>query len=820
MKKRKKQPENGRKFQKETSDTSRDTSRDTRELVSRQSSCTCNCEDLFPSWFPWCVVIATVVVRVCYVYQPESWWILHPDEVFQSVEIAFSEVYGHGFYPYEYLPPPTNLSTDGEKQQAAMEMYSLRSFLYPQMFAVAMKAARWFNLTLSPFMVCRISNVIVTSTLPLAVYFFVRKLFRCHLVSCLACALTASCMTLTVFGTHCIINSFTAPFVFFGLVLCLPSHLNSSDKSETKPGQRNATDINGNVSRKSQRNQTTLTSHLANGDVSGGVGRKNDYDSIKSLPDFDEHEHDQRFEKNEKPKQERLNKFYCYNGIRKNKEGFKGREDCSRHFTLSLYFHVQLWESKINWACVQYFFAGSFIGALCYIRVELALFFSVIYLSVLLTEIKVLINNSCLQDLRNELLWLISGGIFVLCICVGYDCCKYNAYILPPLQWIKFNLLSNNSAILFGTGDPKLYSMISLNNRYYGLLVISLFIYNFFLGEKRSLVFKRSAAICISLLFLFIFYLSVSHSEARFFHNIIVLYFIVVSCGLHVSIEVLSKYKVTKATVPAGLAVFLLSFCLNSYLQFPRPSDDSTKHWTYGNATTSKDVNMCLDFISKANDVRGVMLDASIYETHGFSILRHDVPVLTKIHNEYHLYTTDNGGKILSNRKIRILNRYSDYVSIHNPHYLSRLLGRTDTFNYVITKRVMFFTGMKYYEVFKSGSYIVFHRNLTNDQEKQLNKMADELPLGNNATVLEYETGWLITSGLYELAAARAKRSLELDHSRVRVFHQLMVAYGKVDKWTEVEKYQNLCFKHHGQETCETKQEKVVLHDEYRQFET
>ena len=89
MKKRKKQPENGRKAQKETSDTSRDVSRDTRELVSRQSSCTCNCEDLFPSWFPWCVVIATVIVRVCYVYQPESWWILHPDEVFQSVESKF-----------------------------------------------------------------------------------------------------------------------------------------------------------------------------------------------------------------------------------------------------------------------------------------------------------------------------------------------------------------------------------------------------------------------------------------------------------------------------------------------------------------------------------------------------------------------------------------------------------------------------------------------------------------------------------------------------------------------------------------------------------
>ena len=48
--------------------------------------CTCNAEDVLPWWFPWFVVIVTMGVRICYVYQPESWWILHPDEVFQSVE--------------------------------------------------------------------------------------------------------------------------------------------------------------------------------------------------------------------------------------------------------------------------------------------------------------------------------------------------------------------------------------------------------------------------------------------------------------------------------------------------------------------------------------------------------------------------------------------------------------------------------------------------------------------------------------------------------------------------------------------------------------
>ena len=58
--------------------------------------CPCNAENVLPRWFPLFVVIATMGVRICYVYQPESWWILHPDEVFQSVEGILFEA---TFYP-------------------------------------------------------------------------------------------------------------------------------------------------------------------------------------------------------------------------------------------------------------------------------------------------------------------------------------------------------------------------------------------------------------------------------------------------------------------------------------------------------------------------------------------------------------------------------------------------------------------------------------------------------------------------------------------------------------------------------------------------
>ena len=69
------------------------------------------------------------------------------------ISVAFADVHEYGFYPYEYLPPPTNISTPAEKQLANMGMYSLRSFLYPKTFAVAMEIAILSNIPLTPFMV-------------------------------------------------------------------------------------------------------------------------------------------------------------------------------------------------------------------------------------------------------------------------------------------------------------------------------------------------------------------------------------------------------------------------------------------------------------------------------------------------------------------------------------------------------------------------------------------------------------------------------------------------------------------------------------------
>ena len=40
----------------------------------------------FPSWFIWPLFFLTSALRVQYVMRPSNWWILHPDEIYQTME--------------------------------------------------------------------------------------------------------------------------------------------------------------------------------------------------------------------------------------------------------------------------------------------------------------------------------------------------------------------------------------------------------------------------------------------------------------------------------------------------------------------------------------------------------------------------------------------------------------------------------------------------------------------------------------------------------------------------------------------------------------
>lgn len=44
---------------------------------------------IFPRWCPELILALTLLIRINYVIQKKNWWILHPDEVYQSMESKF-----------------------------------------------------------------------------------------------------------------------------------------------------------------------------------------------------------------------------------------------------------------------------------------------------------------------------------------------------------------------------------------------------------------------------------------------------------------------------------------------------------------------------------------------------------------------------------------------------------------------------------------------------------------------------------------------------------------------------------------------------------
>lgn len=67
--------------------------------------------------------------------------------------MAFTEVYGYGFRPYEYLPKPVNITNSAVNQTLQSGMYGLRSFLFPDVFALVLYTAKWTCLDKNPYMV-------------------------------------------------------------------------------------------------------------------------------------------------------------------------------------------------------------------------------------------------------------------------------------------------------------------------------------------------------------------------------------------------------------------------------------------------------------------------------------------------------------------------------------------------------------------------------------------------------------------------------------------------------------------------------------------
>ncbi|KAK3756910.1 hypothetical protein RRG08_007689 [Elysia crispata] len=174
---------------------------------------------VIPTWTPWLVSLMTLVFRVYHVTEPRNWWVLHPDEVFQSMEVAHSELYGYGLRPYEFnqLPKGDNLS-QYQARELNLGMYALRSPLQAQFLVLVVWLLHSLGLHVhEPYLIFRLSHVMISSALPLAVSRFTLAVSRQPDAASLAAILVGISAYLNVMGTHTLVNSFVSPAIFLGL---------------------------------------------------------------------------------------------------------------------------------------------------------------------------------------------------------------------------------------------------------------------------------------------------------------------------------------------------------------------------------------------------------------------------------------------------------------------------------------------------------------------------------------------------------------------------------------------------------------------------
>ncbi|XP_078593639.1 uncharacterized protein LOC144871719 [Branchiostoma floridae x Branchiostoma japonicum] len=202
--------------------------------TSRGEGEPCSELPLFPEWTCYAVCMITMLVRVHIATKHD--WILHPDEIFQSIEVAYSEVYGYGFRSYEFGPVPrVNESAGfGVEAERAAGMYAMRSFMYPRFLATMMMMVEGAGLRVGPFLAARIGHAIVSSLLPTAVYRLTRKMYGCDDVANMATILVALSDHLIILGTHTLINSFLSPFFFLGIAGIIPINKKALEHTNEK----------------------------------------------------------------------------------------------------------------------------------------------------------------------------------------------------------------------------------------------------------------------------------------------------------------------------------------------------------------------------------------------------------------------------------------------------------------------------------------------------------------------------------------------------------------------------------------------------------
>ena len=575
---------------------------------------------------------------------------------------------------------------------------------------------------------------------------------------------------LSVLGTHTVVNSFLSPFVIFAITPIL-ERISSFRLSTNTP-----------IAKIIQNGHVGLKNNDSNGNIPNGDAMKlKDRNACKT------------------------NGHLTRDSIDKQADLSIGKDHGSSYL-LPLYV------------------SGCVLGLSCYIRIDVIFFISTIILSFLSISFRI-------ENTKATAKYLVTLGVGLLCgISIGglEDYNRYGQFFLSPIQWYNFNLRNNVSGVLFGRHHGSWY----LEELFYPDIVTGLF-YALSAAMLAHMVIQRSTSasestekalafqfICSCLVLLFAYSL-VDHKELRFVHNVDVILIILMSCALHRFICFTRQYFLTEVQTK-GMTCFIIGiFILNSFSTFPSSSSNSESPWIYKRAQESADVNQCLDFIGSQDDVTGLVLDSSLYFSGGMAILNKDVPLVVLIHAEYHVYDPSVRPKSQFSQpmsdRLRIINRFSDYIYGTNVYYLTRLLYKDNQYNYIVTniRRIESFGGLGYNLLFRTTHFAVLYRKPSAKDVTKMKKIYSAMPVGKNATILEYEGSWLFTAGLYDKAVERLETAIEINSSRWRPYQLLGMSYVKLENWQKAKDVELRCFRRHSERKCRSAQDRIVLNEEY-----
>ncbi|KAK3082419.1 hypothetical protein FSP39_003396, partial [Pinctada imbricata] len=678
---------------------------------------------------------------------------------FFFVSVGFSEVYGYGFRFYEYLPPLQNITTSVDEQESRHGMYAMRTFLYPRFYMALFYLAKVLSPRANHYLIGRLAHCFISSLLPVAVYRLTSTLFSCRTVSLMSAICTAFSVHLFVLGTHTLVNSFLSSFVIFALTPVLKEITKHRLQPLVLKDDQMKMTSNGHIS----SNGTThphMNGHT-NSNLADGYANNEPKVTLKTSFDF-----------------------------------------------------------------ISLMICGFVLGVCFYIRIDSGFFMFVI----IFTFVMLFCRQDNFYCIIGTLSTLLMGGVCGVTLGGWDDYLNYGKFFLSPMQWFYFNIRTNMSSVMYGSNSkswyleellyPDIVSAIFSAISVAGLIaIITMSSKSRADSSDRAMTFAILSS-CIVLLFA---YSIVDHKELRFVHNVDILICILIASALH---KILSEgSKLMNTSQLKGLLCFtMVTFILNSFSTFPSPHTNADSHWIYKHAHESADVNQCLNFIRHRNDVTGVVIDNSLYLTGGYTILGHDVPLIVLVHNEYHEYDPEFNIKSTFAKKqpqrLRIINRISDYIYGGNVYYLTRTLFKHEFYNYVLTniKRIKSFSDLEYKVIFRSGTFAVLYRNPEMENLKKMNQKFSSMKVGKNATILEYEGSWLYTTGLYEKAAERLERALELDSSRWRPYQILGMSYVKLENWRKAKEVEQRCFKRHGEHVCRSPQGRIVLEEGYNNF--